>query len=100
MRMSYCLPSETYNILLSEEEVNVLLREGYITIHVSRIPCTTSRSVFNKEKEKMEVLDKKKVENCLFFHTDEPVADIEAGDQYVQFLCINVEKTCKVYDQS
>lgn len=31
-------------------------------------------------------------DNCLFFHAKEPVADIEAGDHYVQFLCINIER--------
>ena len=36
--------------------------------------------------------DKKHIDNCLFFHAKEPVADIEAGDHYVQFLCINIER--------
>jgi len=40
----------------------------------------------------MEIRDKKHIDNCLFFHAKEPVADIEAGDHYVQFLCINIEK--------
>lgn len=98
MRTSYCLPSGTYNIILSNNELNELIKNGCMLIRLSRIPCKASRIIFNDEKEQMEVLDKKRLQNCLFFHTDEPVADIEAGDQCVQFLCINVEKTCEVYD--
>ena len=40
----------------------------------------------------MEIHDKKPIYNNLFFHVNEPVADIEAGDHNVQFLCINIEK--------
>lgn len=92
MRASYCLPSGNYNILLSNEELRELLERGYVTVRMSRTPCTTSRAIFNAEKADMEIHDKKKVDNCLLFHTKEPVADIEAGDHYVQFLCINIEK--------
>jgi len=47
---------------------------------MSRVPCTTSRLVFNDDEGKMEI------------HVNEPVADIEAGDHNVQFLCINIER--------
>lgn len=40
----------------------------------------------------MEIHDKKPICNNLWFHTDEPVADIEAGDYYVQFMCIDIER--------
>lgn len=92
MKASYCLPSGNYNILLSKEELDQLLKKGHITIHMSRVPCTTSRAIFNGEKGEMEIHDKKEIFNCVLFHTDEPVADIEAGNHYVQFLCINIEK--------
>lgn len=92
MKASYCFPSGNYNILLSHEELHQLLETGHVTIHMSRTPCTTSRAIFNDEKAEMEILDKKAVDNCVLFHTKEPVADIEAGDHYVQFLCINIEK--------
>ena len=92
MKASYCLPSGNYNILLSEEELKQLLQTGHITIQMGRVPCTTSRAVFNDDEEKMEIRDKKPIYNNLWFHTDEPVADIEAGDHNVQFLCINIER--------
>jgi len=59
---------------------------------MSRVPCTTSRLVFNDDEGKMEIHDKKPIYNNLFFHVNEPVADIEAGDHNVQFLCINIER--------
>lgn len=92
MRASYCLPSGNYNIVLSNEELRELLERGHVTARMSRTPCTTSRAIFNDEKGKMEIRDKKHIANCLFFHAKEPVADIEAGDHYVQFLCINIER--------
>lgn len=92
MKASYCLPSGNYNILLSDEELQQLLKTGHVTIHMSRIPCTTSRAVFNDAEGKMEIRDKKPIYNNPFFHADKPVADIEAGDHNVQFLCINIER--------
>ena len=92
MKVSYCLPSGNYNILLSDEELHQLLQTGYVTIQMGRVPCTMSRAVWNPEKKDMEILDKKPISNNLWFRTDEPVADIEAGDHNVQFLCINIEK--------
>lgn len=95
MRASYCLPSGNYNVLLSDEELNELLKNGHITIHMSQVPCATSRAVFNKEKGEMEICDKKEIANSIFFRTDEPIADIAAGDHYIQFLCINIERNDK-----
>ena len=92
MRASYCLPSGNYNIVLSNEELRELLERGHVTARMSRTPCTTSRAIFNDEKGKMEIRDKKPIYNNLFFHVNEPVADIEAGDHNVQFLCINIER--------
>lgn len=92
MKVSYCLPSGNYNILLSDEELHQLLQTGCVTIQMGRVPCTTNRAVWNPEKKDMEILDKKPISNNLWFHTDEPVADIEAGDHNVQFLCINIER--------
>lgn len=92
MKASYCLPSGNYNILLSDEELHQLLETGHVTIRMSRTPCTTSRAIFNQDEGKMEFHDKKEIINNLFFHTHEPVADFEAGDHYVQFLGISIEK--------
>lgn len=92
MRASYCFPSGNYNILLSNKELQQLLQTGHITIQMGRVPCTTSRAVFNGNEGKMEIHDKKPICNNLWFHTDEPVADIEAGDHYVQFMCIDIER--------
>lgn len=92
MKASYGFPSGNYNILLSKEELTQLLEKGYITIVMSRVPCITSRAVWNPKKKDMDFLDKKPIFNNLRFRTTEPVADMEAGDHNVQFMCINIEK--------
>lgn len=92
MKASYLFPSGNYNILLSKEELTQLLEKGHITIHMSRVPCRTSRAVWNPEKKDMGILDEKSIFNNVWFHTDEPVADMEAGDHNVQFMCISIEK--------
>ena len=91
MKASYGFPSGNYNILLSKEELAQLLEKGYITIVMSRVPCVTSRAVWNPNKKNMDFLDKKPIFNDLWFRTTEPVADMEAGDHNVQFMCINIE---------
>lgn len=52
MKAGYCLPSGNYNIVLSEDELSQLLKTGHVTIHMSRVPCTTSRLVLMTTKEK------------------------------------------------
>lgn len=96
MKASYGFPSGDYNILLSKQELDELLKRGHITVRMSRVPCITSRAVLNSERDEMEILDKKEIFNCVLFHTDEPVSDIKAGDHYVQFLSINIEKDDEV----
>lgn len=92
MKASYCFPSGNYNVLLSKEELAQLLEKGHITIHMSRVPCVTSRAVWNPKKKDMDILDKKSIFNDLRFRTTEPVADMEPGDNNVQFMCISIEK--------
>lgn len=91
MKASYMLPSGTYNIFLSKEELQRLAYTGRLVTFTGDIKCTTGRAVWRPEENKMETLDKKEISNNLRFYLDEPVADIEGGDCYVQFLNIHVE---------
>lgn len=91
MKASFMLPSATYNLVLSKDELKKLVDTGYILIQPSREPCTTGRAVWRHELGKMETLDRKSVYNNLRFNLDKPVADIEGGDLPVQFLNIIVE---------
>ena len=88
MKTSYMLPSGTYNIKLSGEDLQKLLQTGILSLRLSRIPCVTGRGVYDHEKKDLVTLDKKEVFNDLRFHLDEPVADLEGGIWTVQFLNI------------
>lgn len=92
MKSSYGLPSGSYNLILTKEDLVKLLSEGILSIRLSRVPCVTSRAVWNPETKNMDVLDKKLVDNDLRFHLYVPVADIEDGFHNVQFLNIRLEK--------
>lgn len=91
MKAHYGLPSGDYTISLTNEELNLLVSKGSITMKTSRTPCTTSRAVLNEAGDGLNFHDKKEVWNDLRFHLDEPVADISAGEHNIQFLniCIN-----------
>lgn len=88
MKTSYMLPSGTYSIKLSEEDLQKLLSTGILNLRLSRIPCVTGRGVYDSEKKAIATLDKKEVFNDLSFHLDEPVADLEGGFWPVQFMNI------------
>ena len=92
MKSGFVLPSNTYNLVLSQEDLTTLLSKGRVSAHLTRIPCVTSRSVYNGETETMEFLDNKVVENDLRFYLNDPVADIDGGDHSVQFLNILLDK--------
>lgn len=92
MKAHYGFPSGDYTIVLSRKELDELLKTGHITFRMSHLPCTTSRLAFDEEAGEFKRMDMKSILNCMLFHTNEPVADIEAGDHYVQFLNIHVYK--------
>lgn len=94
MKTGFMFPTGTYNIVLNKEELLNLLSRGIIIIHTSKTECSTGRSVWNREKEKMECLDRKDVPNNLRFHTEEPVADFEPGEHFVQYVNIVLDESC------
>jgi len=92
MKASYVLPSGNYNILLEKDDLLTLLEKGHICVTpLKHVPCTSSRALFDPDKSEMNILDKHDVPNMLMFYLDEPVADIDAGEHYVQFLTLNIE---------
>ena len=91
MKASYMLPSGTYNLLLSKDELQQLIDTGRLVTVTRHTKCTTGRAVWRPEENKMETLDKKEISNNLHFYLDEPVADIKGGDCHIQFLNIHVE---------
>lgn len=93
MKSSYMLPSGTYNLILSKEDLCELLNKGRISYHIGHdIPCVTGRAIYDSNKKEMLVLDKKEIYNDLRFRLEEPVADIKEGFNNVQFLNIHIEK--------
>lgn len=91
MKAYFGLPSGTYNLILTMDDLHRLLTDGSIAIRTSTVPCKTSRMVFDQEKKDFVELDEREVWNHLKFHTAENVSDIEAGDHYIQFMHIIVE---------
>jgi hypothetical protein len=92
MEASFMLPSCTYNLVLSEEDLVNLLETGHIYTRISKdVPCRTGRAVWFKETSTMKTLDRKQIPNNLLFYLEEDVADIEGGDWHVQFLNIHIE---------
>ena len=93
MRAKFMLPSATYTIILSQEDLVRLLENGYVSAIVNKnMPCTTGRSVWNPGESTMETLDQKDIYNGLMFNLSCDVADIPAGDSNIQFLNIAIEK--------
>lgn len=94
MKASYMVPSGTYNLILSKEDLIKLLEKGCVSVTVGRdVPCNTGRGIYDFEKHKMITLDKKEVYNDLRFCLHEPLADIEGGFHNVQFLNIHLDMT-------
>lgn len=92
MKASFMLPSCTYNLVLSKEDVVQLLGTGHIYTRVSKdIPCRTGRAVWDNEASTMKTLDRKCIPNNLMFLLDDNVADINELDWHVQFLNIHIE---------
>ena len=92
MNAYYGLPSGTYTITISKSDLIKLASTGRISIFISGVPCKTGRTVYNKEKQVMETLDKKEVSNRLMFYLKDNVADIQGGISKVQFLNIRIEE--------
>lgn len=93
MKSYFALPSCTYTVSLSKEELKQLLETGFVSSvrPIQSISCHTSRAVWNDDKKKLESLDRKQIPNNLCFKLEEDVADIEGGDWHVQFLNIRIE---------
>lgn len=93
MKSYFALPSCTYTVNLSEDELKQLLETGLVSSvrPIQSIPCHTSRAVWNSETKNLTSLDRKQIPNNLCFKLDEDVADIEGGDWYIQFLNIRIE---------
>lgn len=91
MRASYMLPSGTYNLILSEENLEQLLFTGRLVVHTNGTPCTTANAVWNPDTKRLETVDKKEAVNDLRFCTNETVQDIRDSFPPVQFLNIVVE---------
>ena len=91
MKISFNLPSCTYNIILSKEDLDLLNTAKYVGGRVSRIPCVSSRAIINGENS-FQSLDRKQVPNNLYFGLTEQVADMKPDDWAVQFLNITLEE--------
>ena len=89
MKTCFSLPSGTYNIQLSKKELEHLIKNGLLTMHVSQTDCKTGRCIATKTGV-TKVLDQKDIYNDLRFNLKEPVNDIEAGDFPVQFVSFRV----------
>ena len=94
MKSSFNIPSCTYNIILSKEDLELLTTSSYVGCEISRIPCTSSRGIIDGER-RFESLDRKQVENDLRFNLTKQVADIKENEWGVQFLNIMLEKECE-----
>lgn len=94
MKTSYRLPNGTYNMVISKEDLNELLNKGHLTIHTTRDKCAVGRSVWDEGNKRMISVGDKEVENILLFRTDEPIADMEAGVSFVQFINIVLDDSC------
>lgn len=92
MRSSFNLPSATYNLILTKEELNSLLEKGYVGCVVKRVPCITQRQVWNGDDKKFEAIARKETENNLRFYVDGELADCGDKEWGVQFLNIVVEE--------
>lgn len=91
MRTYMSLPSGTYNITLTKDEFETLVKSSHINCNIGNTPCKMGRTVWNEDRKDFETLDKKEVYNNLQFNFCEPVADVPIGDYPVQFLTISVE---------
>jgi len=90
MKIGFVLPSCSYNIVISKEELAGLLEKGHALIHVGRTSCNTARIIVDESGD-FKYIDKKVVPNNLQIHLDEPVVDCEKGYWPVQFLNIHIE---------
>lgn len=93
MKSYFALPSCTYTVSLSKDELKQLLETGFISSvrPIQSVPCCTSRAVYDDENKNFKSLDRKQIPNNLCFKLEEDVADIEGGEWHVQFLNIRIE---------
>jgi len=91
MKSSFNLPSCTYNIILSKEDLDLLNTAKYVGVAVSRVSCVSSRGIID-EKNHFQSLDTKQVPNNLRFDLTKQIADMKPDDWSVQFLNIILEE--------
>lgn len=92
MRASYMLPSGTYNLILTPEDLAKLRDTGTVSLRISRTPCVTARDVWDSEKKDIIRKDKKDIFNDLRFRLNDPVDDMGPGLYNVQYLNIVLEE--------
>ena len=95
MRISYVYPSGNYNIFLSKEDIDELLKNGRLHNHSGRIPCEITRMAYNPDENKMEVLAQQGCCNLLYIQpadTDGINKEYFNDEMYIQFLDIRLEK--------
>lgn len=91
MKASYLLPTGTYNIFITRDELERLSNGKVIrSMPYMDEPCVVNRFVYDHDKNEMRGLDPKEVPNYLMFRLDEDVADIEAGLCRIQYLNIRL----------
>lgn len=87
MKTSFNIPSCTYNIILSKEDLDLLNTAKYVGLKVSRTPCVSSRGVIDGDNH-FQSLDTKQVQNNLRFDLTKQIADMKPDDWSVQFVNI------------
>ena len=93
MKASFTLPSCNYNIVLSKEDLEQLLKTGHITVRPNKdVPCSTSRAYYDFEKSKWNIVGEREVPNNLNFHLENTPIPGEVEKWGVQFITINLEK--------
>lgn len=95
MRSCFNLPSGTYNLVLSKEDLDSLLEKGYVSCQISRTPCVAQRSLWNDDTKDLETIASKEVQNALNFYIDDELADCGHAKWGVQYLIIHTDKKAK-----
>lgn len=51
MRTYMSLPSGTYNITLTKDEFETLVKSSHINCNIGNTPCKTGRTVWNEDRK-------------------------------------------------
>lgn len=91
MKASFNLPTSTYNIILTKEELDFLVKTEFISVPISRIPCSSSRLIKIGD-DRLISIGKSTVPHNLRFDLTETIADIPPDDWGIQYFSILLEK--------